>query len=641
MRFLVIIIFSIHHSILFSQSMKWGKVSNEEKEFKECTYEKDAPAIVLFKNASVEATSYVTFKIHIRMKILNKSGFEYSNIQLPFLSADYYENIENLKAQTINILDNGDISITEVDKKDIYTIKSDDINSTISFSFPNVREGSIIEYSYSVFSRKFGFLNNWIFDEKIPVLYSKFKANIARGRDYKVIYQGEKLLKKYAETESSDEWILEDLPSLKEEVYCRNIYDYSNQIKFQTTGYYKLSSEKFGKIQDYDYIPFDSWSKISDLVTEELENSDFSVSLFRTFGLLDTLISPNDNDEEKLKKIYNYVVLNYKWNNKTRIYIYRAFYEFYSSKSGSNSEINYFMYLLLKRAKLNVKLLLVRTKDLGLVQKSFPLFSQFNSLALYVELPNKSFIIDGTSPLRPYFYTSIENLNFYALILDGKNTRWTDIVPSKESKIISQLIIKIDNDKSLSYRITCKLTDYFAFMNRSFYLETKNDEDFCKKFVSNYLPYSDIDSFSISNKDNGYSPFFINLKIKQTIEQSTDSLLYIKPLVFNYNKENPFKLDERKYPVDFDYPFSFSYNATIEIPENYKIEETPKNETISLPDNSGKIIITYRIFNDKVIVTSHLQLTKSYYSQEYYNYLKEFFSHYINRSSDLIILRKL
>ena len=54
-------------------------------------------------------------------------------------------------ASTYN-LENGQVSATQLDKQDIYTTRTDRRHSEKKFTLPAVKEGSIIEYTYTITS---------------------------------------------------------------------------------------------------------------------------------------------------------------------------------------------------------------------------------------------------------------------------------------------------------------------------------------------------------------------------------------------------------------------------------------------------------------------------------------------------------
>ena len=114
----------------------------------------------------------------------------------------------------------------------------------------------------------------------------------------------------------------------------------------------------------------------------------------------------------------------------------------------------------------------------------------------------------------------------------------------------------------------------------------------------------------------------------------------INPFLFNRIKENPFKLKERNYPVDFAHSRSNNYYLNLEIPENYNILKLPENKAISLPNKDGSFILKTVKKGNTITIYLRLNIIKSYYSSEEYYALKELYKQIIISESGYIILEK-
>jgi hypothetical protein len=86
---------------LNAQKIKYGKISKDEFALKECSYEKDASAVVLSKTCSVDLSySVIRYFHHVRIKIVKEEGFDQANIKLSYYRKDKLENISGVKGQT-------------------------------------------------------------------------------------------------------------------------------------------------------------------------------------------------------------------------------------------------------------------------------------------------------------------------------------------------------------------------------------------------------------------------------------------------------------------------------------------------------------------------------------------------------------
>src|SRR4051812_36613277 len=151
----------------------FGKIDNTDLEMKACDFEKDANAEVLFEKGNVyfgaELLS-ITNEMHRRIKIFNDNGKDEADVHIKFFSGDHLEYITGLQAETINLVD-GKQEITRLDKKLVYTKAIDKYWSEITFTFPNVKPGSVIEYKYNLGTNSPSDFPDWDFQDKLPVRY--------------------------------------------------------------------------------------------------------------------------------------------------------------------------------------------------------------------------------------------------------------------------------------------------------------------------------------------------------------------------------------------------------------------------------------------------------------------------------------
>ncbi|CAN5467005.1 hypothetical protein BH23BAC1_BH23BAC1_51770 [soil metagenome] len=266
---LFVLILSIIALEANSQSqLKWGKLSKTEIELKECAYEPEAEAIILATVGEVEFNYgvHVFIRKHIRIKILKEAGLKHADIIISYYNKNETESINSLKAQTLNIDEKGNVVAYKVESNHIFDVQKNEFWKEKRFIFPSVKVSSIIEYSYVTVSKNVVFLKGWTFQDEIPTLYSEMKAKITEGLDYRILYQGNRLIKKYKDV-NGNTWSLVNLPSIKEEPFTTNHYNYAESIRFQLAGY----NTKKVYNQGYEYVSLmTTWEKLAqELLTEE------------------------------------------------------------------------------------------------------------------------------------------------------------------------------------------------------------------------------------------------------------------------------------------------------------------------------------------------------------------------------------
>ena len=178
--------------------IKYGKVLQEDLESTHYALDSSASAVILGDVGSSEfqmdKTTHewrIIFKRHTRIKIFTKDGYDFANVEIPYYDPGHgdEETISALKATSYNI-DDGKVVKSKMSKSELFDEKSNKYWHKKSFAIPNVKEGTIIEYSYIVTSDFIRNLREWEFQNTIPVVYSQYKVTIPEFFNYQFLSQG-------------------------------------------------------------------------------------------------------------------------------------------------------------------------------------------------------------------------------------------------------------------------------------------------------------------------------------------------------------------------------------------------------------------------------------------------------------------
>src|SRR6185436_9803549 len=177
--------------------VKFGKISPED--FQKKTYEIDssANAVIIADIGSTEilgnhkGSFSLEFKTFRRAHILNKNGYDVADVVIPiYVAGNAEEEVVSLKAYTYN-LENGKVVETKLDVKEaVFKDKIDKNRSIKKFTFPNIKEGSIIEYEYKLKSDFIRNLQPWEFQGSYPRLWSEYNVSMPEFYYYVTLSQG-------------------------------------------------------------------------------------------------------------------------------------------------------------------------------------------------------------------------------------------------------------------------------------------------------------------------------------------------------------------------------------------------------------------------------------------------------------------
>lgn len=576
--------------------MKFGKVSLDE--FKTLATGKDsaAAAIKLFDigdcrfEVSPNGNFIYVYERHIRYKILNKNGYDYANytVGLQVNSSTTKESLENMNGATYN-LENGNIVTSKLNKDAKFTEEVNKNYTYKKFALPNVKEGSIIEFKYRIKSDFIFTLRGWSFQSNIPTLWSEYSVTIPEYFIYKFNQNGNQFVENTQHQEvqvtyipnlssraTLDKFVAQNVPALKSEPYISNIDDYKRTLDFE------LRSTHFPNSFFKDYTS--TWPKI---ITGLVEDENFGGFIKRNSYAKANLVQIIKNEKDSLtiaNAIYDYVKKNLKWDNNYNIYSKETNPKnIFDKKTGNSADINLSLISLLREAKFNISPILISTRSNG-KHPGFPTLTKFDNVIGLLKIGDKTYKLDATQKDMPFGLINYQNLNHegLALNIDSKEGGWISTESEIGDEVAHTYYLNLNKEHKLTGNITSNIKGYKALSERINYRNAINQSDFIKSYKSDKTGL-EITQFKVENLDSLNQDFvqYMDVEIEDNVEEA-GNLVYFSPLLYERTKENPFKFDERLYPVDFAHPIKESYKIILNYPEDYTIETLPKLSLIHI-----------------------------------------------------------
>ncbi len=614
------------------------------------TYEKDstANALVIYEYGK----SYVdkrTFKlvteVKRKLKILNREGFDKAtNVIYLYTDGNKKEKISNISATTLNI-ENNNVTKTELENSQIFEEKYNERYTIVKFTFPNIKEGSVISYSYTLTSPFMFKYKEWFFQDDIPKLYSQYETSIPGNYEYNIKLVGFLKLDvnhgviegncldggngAYADCVNTN-YIMRNIPAFTEEDYMTTKYNYLSRVEYEL----KTVRGFNGSVNHYTK----TWATVdSELKTDKELGRQLNKSS-STKNLLDDSIVNEKDPLTKAKAIYEFVQDTYTWNNEYSIFKDVSVKDLIDNKSGNVSEINILLHNLLDDNNIEVKPVLLSTRDNGFATQIYPVLSDFNYLVVQATIDGISYLLDATDSYLPFGQLPFRCLNQHGRLLDfKKGSYWIDIEAEKSSSVSYRLELDLTADNILKGKTAKKTTGYHAMSPKKNYFKDKENYIKSRKDTYPTMTFLEYDVKTENKKDRDFDEEFI-------IEHEPESVgekIYLNPFLFKFFTENQFKLQERTYPIDFGFKDAYLYALKLQIDDSYEILEHPKDLVLKLPNNTGSIIFTTKVENNTVELFFKLNFTEPIYNPEYYNYIKEFMRTIVDiQKNSLIVIQK-
>lgn len=649
-----------------SNSLKFGKVALEEFETKVEGTDSAAAAIKLFDigkgtfEISTKNGQFVyNFTRHVRYKVVNKNGYELADFEVGLYNSSTStseETLQSVRAATYNLV-NGKIEVSKMTGDAKFSNRVDKNHVVKKFTLPNVKEGSIIEYTYNTISDFTFALDDWYFQGGYPCKYSEFTMTLPQYYIYKMSATGyipvnqlksEQINQTYFipgtvsghaqpvnATATRTVFYAEDIPAIKDENYITSLRDYTAKLGFE------LTATNFPSTGYKDYSS--TWPK---LITELMDEESFGKFIKRTNydkGFLASIIKDEKDSLQKAALIFNYVKNNLKWDGKYGYYSngnsQRAVFQ---KKSGNTGDINLSLLGLLREAGIKCSPVLLSTRDNG-AHPGFPMLSKFNNVIVAAEVGNRRILMDATDEDNLQNLISYHDLSHQGLRVDlGTNSgEWISLENETVSKSTTVYNLVLNEENSFTGNLFISTSNYDGLRRRSLYKRTSSEAEFIKNYKTS-KPGLEVSSYKIENLNLPEQALSETMEV--VIEDNVEdagNLLYFSPLFFERTKENPFSLEDRKYPVDFAYPFEENISSVIEFPAKYKLEKLPKNEAFTLPEKAGFFSIVYRLEGNQVAIRTKITINKPVFSAEEYFDLKELFKNIVRKQAEQIVFKKI
>jgi len=620
----------------------YDKIDTSDLEIKKCDFEKDANAEVLIDKANLyyDPKLRINIDYHIRIKIFNDDGKNAANVRIPFISYDEIEGVDDIAAETINLI-NGNISRTKIDKKQIFTQVIDKYRREIVFTFPDVKAGSVLDYKYTWSTLEFYNIPTWYFQNHFfPVRYSEITTRIPQ-----FLYFGVKTnnlvpfainntTQKYESfNEDVQKIAMVNLPSLANEPLMASIYDNLQNIRYQLITIRPVN----GVSRDF----LNTWLKVGRFLNGYY---DFGVQQKRNLKDEDVIIAAVKalkTNDEKIAYIFDAVKTAMRWNEYDDWHTDDGTVEAWNKKSGNSAEINLILYHLLKKAGINALPMLVSTREHGRVNPAYTNLVQFNRTIVYIPVDStKRYILDATGKYNIYNEIPYDLLNSWGLYVDYDSDQYDLIFLTRAAPVRQSVFIQAD------FQPGNKLTGTVRISSRAYNRinnVTKYKTDGEQKYID-YLTDGDntikITSLKMENMDVDTLPLIQNFNFETDLSGSDGNYIYFNPNQFSGMHKNPFLGEVRNTDIDFGFLNDLTVNGIYKIPAGYKSNVLPKSIQMAMPDNS---IIFKRFVGEQdgsIVVRYTINFNKTIFFKEDYKDIYAFYKKMYELMNEQIMLKK-
>jgi hypothetical protein len=588
------------------------------------------------------------FNYFTRIKLLNKNSFdELATLKINLYGKEEFKDqLTDFKATVYNLQD-GKLVSASLNQKDLFEDKISPYHSVNKISLPAIKEGSLIEYSYTITSYRYYAIPSWNFQwQHYPCLYNECEvlfpdllpyAAIRIGSDpfYKDETSTVKNSKYYigiATIISNDikkRWIMKDIPSFKKEDFIFAPKDYLDRLEFT-----------LAPTNDQQNVVNlnTSWETIT---KDLLRDSYFGAPVEKEntvnlFNLVEKITVSDNNMLESAHHLFSYVRDNFICIPDDDIFLYNDLYNINKKKKGSVTDLNMLLIGLLRQKGISADPVILSTREYGKNSAAFPVLEKFNYVICMARIADDTIYLDATKPYLGFGQLPLECYNGHARIISNNGGPvYFNPEDIREQQSTAVFIVNDSKDKSAGW----VEMNSGAFNTEKIRMEIKGSG--IKKYIENIRSEmtneTEMQNAGIDSLDKPGNPVKFHFDFDVPAQKE---ILYFNPVILTGLKQNPFKPDIRKYPVTFPMPVNELYTLSMQIPDGYVVDELPKPAKVSFNENEGFFEYLVQANQKNIQLRSRISLPKVSYPPEDYQSLRDFYTFIVAKLSEQIVFKK-
>ncbi|HXJ95493.1 MAG TPA: DUF3857 domain-containing protein [Terriglobia bacterium] len=624
----------------------WPAINPAELALKDNPASPGSAAMILYREVQKDDVARVETE-YCRIKIFTEEGRKRADIEIPWVPKA--NEITDIRARTVS----PDGSALEFNGEifDKTVLKARKVKVQVkAFTLPGVQTGSVIEYSYTVHWREkwpdylihpgnyiidVNFVmptEVWDVDQDIFAKKEHFALrslpNARLGWTGLSMRTGATPIS-HGENTQLD---VENIPALQEEDFMPP----ESTLKGQVALYYMV-----GTLYSIDAF----WSQLGRHWAEGLQGYMGKPKVMeREVG---TLISPNDSDDAKLRKLYERVqrvrALSYEEDDETT--------QFKENKTVADvlkhdyagaHEINLLFVALARAAGFEADPVEVTQRATGYFRKQLPYRDQFDAMVVWVNDGKSGYYLDPATLDCPFGLLPWNESDAGGLRVGAQAVLIKTPAPKSSDAVIERnASLALDSDGSLAGKITINYMGQEALERRI--ANHKKDETGRRRALEDegrgWLPAgSSLELKSATHWDEANTPLTAEFAVKIPGAATKTGRRMLVPLeVYEIGAKPLFASATRVNDVDFDYPYQVTDDVTVQLPAGYTVEGLPKPQTLG--GSSGVYSLWATQEGTSVHLKRHLAVEQYYVPVSDYAQLRSFFSSVRTSDEEEVVLQ--
>ncbi|MEN8248069.1 MAG: transglutaminase domain-containing protein [Bacteroidota bacterium] len=646
MRFIRMLVARISLALLFFVSTGVYAQMKPEEEFKHYKNKYPDEAVIFVDKSTSVDYSIVNDSIKTTITIYEETihlGDNTTRYAKESVYSSSFNKVSKLKAYTL-IPHKKKYKKLEVEEfkesfdKDSYVFYDDSKETT--FIFPAIQKGAKTVMEYQITKTEPKLMNRFYFDTYIPVAKSSYTIehdnSITINPQYFNIdkIKLEKDEQKVSDTRSRILFTASDIDKIKFDSNGPS-YSYLASSIYSPASYFtKSDGSKEYVISDVENLH--NWYRtfVADILGKEDEVAT----------LVNSIVSPDDSEIEKVKKIYYWVQDNIKYiafEDGMRGFVPHSGAYVLNNRYGDCKDMASAIVSMLREVDIEAYYTWVGSRDLPYTYTETPSPITDNHMIATFKSGDKTYYLDATGP-----YTTID---FPTTMIQGKEC----LISLSEKEFEIQEIPVIEKEKNVmtdSVNIMIEngtvkgtglvtLTGYAKAANsyRLIKSNPKAIDDYVERLLSKGSNKFEIDNYTLSNVEDISRPIHIDytFTIPDYYRQIGDDI-YIN-LVLDKTMTDA-NIENRTVAIENNYKYINRNIVKLALPAGYDISTLPKN--VEKQDKNFGYSINYEKTKTSIVVTKEFYVNYLLMDPADFDGWNNIISEYAKASRNAIILSK-
>jgi hypothetical protein len=276
----------------------------------------------------------------------------------------------------------------------------------------------------------------------------------------------------------------------------------------------------------------------------------------------------------------------------------------------------------------------------GRIPITYPGIDNLNYFIVGVYSEKNTYYLDATRSFTDINVIPVDCMVDKALAIYRNDFDWIDLTTIGNNMNRVNLLLNFNEEGILEGKKLEIHSGEVAYSFKQSYDNAENEE----KYVESMETRNDIVISDYKMEEETTSNFTLSETysfLKDNIRLG-DEVISFSPLLFLAMKNNAFKAETRKLPIEFSFPYEQRIYVSFTIPEGYAVDEIPVSERFIYEDDEV-IDFSYVIqqSGNNVQLSYKLKLNTCIIPATDYDNLRDFWSKMYNKENEWITIKKL